>query len=1148
MKNHELYQKNPKTFDLLNNGVSKVTEVAADSEQLRTLRFELETFVCDGEYGSGLERILTSFLSGLDKPEQQATWVSGFFGSGKSHLVKMLRYLWVDFTFPDGASARSLANLPTEVRDLLTELSNRGRYYGGLDAASGTLGAGSMDNVRMAFLQLIFRAKNLPENLSAARFVLWLRHNGFLDSVINTLKMKGLNPDREIQNFFVSPPLAEALVAANPDFATPNGAQAALRAQFPMKDSPTIDDVVGIISQVFSRGDQMPLTLLVVDEIQQYIGGGGTSLQRAMDVQEIAEHCSSDFKSRLMLVGTGQSALTGTQSLSRLQARYTIKVPLSDADVENVIRKTILAKKPERNKDIKNVIDTNQGEISRHLHKTRLAATTADEAYYAPDYPLLPVRRRFWEKVLRNVDESGTTAQLRTQLKIVFDAARESADWDLGHVIPADFIYDQISTDLLNTGTIQREYHETIIGLRDGTPQGELKSRLCALMFLISQLPQKGAADDGVRSDAETLVDLLVKDLAKDGTELRGTVPDLLQELVSAGKIILVDDQYRLQTRVSAEWMHDFNRRRVQILNDEPRLAAERELDLKIALDKELKSLRLTHGASGQPRELEVVFSSSRPAQGQQKLILWLRHGWGDQEKEVSGSAKAAGNTDPMIYGFLPRVNHEEIRQAIAAVKAAEETLVSQGTPTTAEAIEACNAIKTQQQVALVRLDESINQILAQGKIFLGGGTEGSGIELVDKVKNAAASALQRLFPEFSEADHGTWSQVLNTARAGNIGALQHVKYQGETIRHPACKRIYDFIGAGKKGKEVREHFRTVPFGWPQDAIDASLVMLTLSGNLRATHNGQPVTAKDLNQTQISGASFYVDVPPLTVTQRLELKALLKKLAIETQNGQEAASALIFLQKLRELADSAGGEEPLPAMPDTAFIKKLQQLSGNAQLVEIHGDRDRIIATIDDWTKTVGSIAKRRPRWKRLIELREHAAGLPEAVETAVSIDAVRSSRNLLGDPDPVPPLIQTLVDLLRKSLRAAQDDLQETHRKQTERLEESVVWQSLSDQQRAELVTRFKLEVPGAIQVSDEDEILNTLKEASLANRRLQVEALPSRFQQALDEASRLLEPTATHLSLPSATIRNEDDLEGWIDQVRELVKNQLSEGPVVL
>jgi chromosomal replication initiation ATPase DnaA len=93
MKNRDLYFRDPTAIELLNNGVSKVSEIANDERQIRTLRFELETFVCDGEYARGLERILKAYIDGLGREEQKAVWVSGFFGSGKSHLLKMLCHL-----------------------------------------------------------------------------------------------------------------------------------------------------------------------------------------------------------------------------------------------------------------------------------------------------------------------------------------------------------------------------------------------------------------------------------------------------------------------------------------------------------------------------------------------------------------------------------------------------------------------------------------------------------------------------------------------------------------------------------------------------------------------------------------------------------------------------------------------------------------------------------------------------------------------------------------------------------------------------------------------------------------------------------------------------------------------------------------------
>src|SRR5262249_1739663 len=136
--NLEVYEKDPRTHTLLNQGVAKVT-TGDSAAQLETLKYELTNFLCEGQYAEGLTRLPSTYLGHLDKPEQPGVWVSGFYGSGKSHLVKMLQYLWTDFAFSDGARARGLARLPTGVSDLLKELTNSAKRHGGLHAAGGDL-------------------------------------------------------------------------------------------------------------------------------------------------------------------------------------------------------------------------------------------------------------------------------------------------------------------------------------------------------------------------------------------------------------------------------------------------------------------------------------------------------------------------------------------------------------------------------------------------------------------------------------------------------------------------------------------------------------------------------------------------------------------------------------------------------------------------------------------------------------------------------------------------------------------------------------------------------------------------------------------------------------------------------------------------
>ncbi len=247
MKIRELFAKDPQKSELVNNGVAAVTD-GHTPEELRTLRYELDTFVCDGQYAKGLSRILSTYLNNLEKPEQPATWVSGFFGSGKSHLVKMLRYLWVDYEFPDGARARGIAHLPDEVSDLFKELSAAGKRFGGLQAAAGTLGAGVGDSVRLALLSIFFRSLGLPEEYPMARFILWLRSRGIEDKIRKHIERAGIDFDKEVKRMYVSPVIAEALLTADKDFAKSSAeARSILKNQFPNIQDPSTENMVDAI-------------------------------------------------------------------------------------------------------------------------------------------------------------------------------------------------------------------------------------------------------------------------------------------------------------------------------------------------------------------------------------------------------------------------------------------------------------------------------------------------------------------------------------------------------------------------------------------------------------------------------------------------------------------------------------------------------------------------------------------------------------------------------------------------------------------------------------------------------------------------------------------------------------------------------------
>jgi DNA helicase HerA-like ATPase len=152
--NREVLLVDPTTHPIPNDGVVKVGRPRTE-EEWRVLEWELKSFVCTGEYARGLEVILATYLENLDRDKQPAAWVSGFYGSGKSHFVRVLEHLWLDEQLPSGSTARGLARLPEDVELALRELTNAGKREGGLWSAAGKLAAGSSSSFRLSFLGVL---------------------------------------------------------------------------------------------------------------------------------------------------------------------------------------------------------------------------------------------------------------------------------------------------------------------------------------------------------------------------------------------------------------------------------------------------------------------------------------------------------------------------------------------------------------------------------------------------------------------------------------------------------------------------------------------------------------------------------------------------------------------------------------------------------------------------------------------------------------------------------------------------------------------------------------------------------------------------------------------------------------------------------
>ncbi len=572
MKNRDIYLKDPAERKLVNEGVASVNDEKT-AQAMAVLRYELETFVCDGQYQKGTEHILETYLKNIDQAQQPAVWISGFYGSGKSHLVKMMRALWEDTAFEDGATASGIANLPQGVKDLLKELKTQAKKYGGLHAMSGTLGSGASGSVRLALLRIVFKSVDLPERYPIARFVMWLKNENIYDDVKSHVENNNYDWQEELDNLYVAEGLHEALVEKKPTlFSSPAMCAETLINLYPDVRDISVDEMTKAIRKALTKDKKFPLTLVVLDEVQQYIGDDS---QRSMDVQDTVEACCKNIGSRLLFIGTGQTAVTGTANLKKLEGRFTIRIELSDADVDAVIRKVILGKKPESISPIDEIMQKNLGEISRHLGGTNIGHRQDDLTFFTQDYPVLPVRRRFWENTLRILDQTGTDSQLRNQLSMIHKAVQTNLESPLGSVVPADYLYFDSADKLLQARILPRKVHEKTMIWKKGNEDQQLLARACSLIFLINKL----ASDNdeiGIKATIDTIADLMVEDLSQGSGTLRGKLPGLLEPDKCDHLLMKVGDEYRIQTEESSAWNDEFLSQKSALSNEAHRIETGR--------------------------------------------------------------------------------------------------------------------------------------------------------------------------------------------------------------------------------------------------------------------------------------------------------------------------------------------------------------------------------------------------------------------------------------------------------------------------------------------------------------------------------------------------------------------------------------------
>lgn len=513
------------------NGVIKVDQAADD-----VIEQELNEYVITRELKKHFITFFNYYGDAFDQPTaDMGVWISGFFGSGKSHFLKMLSYLLEN---KEVKGIRSVERFRKKFEDdpatfMLIDRATKGTtetILFNIDIE----GFSNKDKtaVLRVFAKMFYNHLGFyGENLKVAMMERYIDQQGKTEEfrrIFEEKKGKSWLEMRRAFAFngkFIIPTLMEVLDMSEDD----------AKAWFNDKTATEIS-IAQLVEDMKAYVDTKPANfrlLFMIDEVGQYVG---TDTDMLLNLQSLTEKIGSECEGKIWVICTGQEAIdeiikVRADEFSRIQARFKTRLSLSSSSVDEVIQKRILKKKPEAKADLETVYEQNDS-VLRNLFS--FSGSILDiKGYSGPrefteNFPFVPYQFIIMQKVFAEIRKHGNSGKHlsggeRSMLSGFQEAAQKIQEKDEYALVPFFRFYDTVHTFL--DGSIRRviERCQKAADNGDGIEQQDVD--VLKLLYLIRYI-------DDIPSNLDNIVILMADDIRVDKIILREAVRDSLNRLM----------------------------------------------------------------------------------------------------------------------------------------------------------------------------------------------------------------------------------------------------------------------------------------------------------------------------------------------------------------------------------------------------------------------------------------------------------------------------------------------------------------------------------------------------------------------------------------------------------------------------------------
>lgn len=548
MKINDMFQKN------IGRQIQGVVKIGQDSDE--TIRQELEEYVVTKELSRHFDKFFENYRKGTQhRTDKIGVWISGFFGSGKSHFLKILSYLLSGKEYGGQKAIGYFEGKITDPRimadmQVAAETSTDVILFN-IDAEADADSKVNKDAIVKVFMKVFNKMQGFCGSMPwIADLERQMTKDGVYDAFrARFTELSGGEWEDAREDFYFE---EDNIVQALSD--TTKMSVDAARSWYDKAEKNYAIDINGFARKVreyieakSKEVGKKHFVIFLCDEIGQYIGSDSGLM---LNLQSMTEALGTECGGQAWIIATSQQDIDSItkvdrDNFSKIIGRFDTRLSLSSSNVDEVIKKRLLAKTDTATNKLKllyadkSAVLKNLITFSPDTPEKRLYSTEDD---FVDVYPFIPYQFNLLQAVFSGIRTHGASGKHlsegeRSLLNAFQEAAIQFREFDDGVMIPFDAFYRTVETFLDHNIRKVIADAEDSAERADGALQPydvEVLKVLFMVKYISNTLP----------ANLENITTIMLQNIDEDKIEAKKKVDASLRRLEEQKLIIKNGDQF----------------------------------------------------------------------------------------------------------------------------------------------------------------------------------------------------------------------------------------------------------------------------------------------------------------------------------------------------------------------------------------------------------------------------------------------------------------------------------------------------------------------------------------------------------------------------------------------------------------------------